>query len=107
MLSCGYYHLALVAPNGSVAPKGDNSHGQCDLPVRFARQVSCGRYHTVILCQDGTAVACGRNVEGQCAIPMWPPDQTYTQVDAGSYHTGLLHSDGTRGANNTTATEMH
>ncbi|CAK0885031.1 unnamed protein product, partial [Prorocentrum cordatum] len=98
MVAAGAGHTVLLRSGGSAVARGDNMHGQCDLPALAAGQaythVAAGMSHTVLLRSDGTAVACGSNRYGQCSLPAPGAGQTYTRVAAGACYTVLLRSDG-------------
>jgi len=81
-MSCGNYHLMLMAAGGALSACGRNDYGQLgtgdniqyESPTPItnsyngAVQVACGRLHTLILEADGTVRACGYNGYGQLGM---------------------------------------
>lgn len=67
-LATTYEHFAILQENGYVICWGDNSEGQCDVPVEIQGRVvslSCGEYHTLALLDDGTVRGWGANYSNE------------------------------------------
>ncbi|CAK0895825.1 unnamed protein product, partial [Prorocentrum cordatum] len=115
MVAAGVFHTVLLRSDGTVAARGQNVYGQCDVPALEGgvtyTHVAAGWLHTVLLRSDGTVAACGQNAEGQCDVPALEGGVTYTHVAcdvpaleggvtythvaAGGRYTVLFRSDGT------------
>ncbi|MGD0258562.1 MAG: GH116 family glycosyl-hydrolase [Verrucomicrobiota bacterium] len=85
---------AFTAPPG-VAGAGDNSFGQCALPLAATNiiAVAAGAWHSLALRTDGTVVAWGDDWDGQCDVPA-----TLTNalaIAAGGYHSLAIKANGT------------
>lgn len=107
-LHAGSYQVTIVTPAGAsyrmfhvrvarsnaVLAWGDNSFGQCAVPVdlRDVVDLSAGQDHTLALRSDGTVVAWGLNDHGQCAVPVGLSG--VVQVAAGANHSVALKADG-------------
>ncbi|CAK0895827.1 unnamed protein product, partial [Prorocentrum cordatum] len=99
MVAAGVFHTVLLRSDGTVAARGQNVYGQCDVPALEGgvtyTHVAAGWLHTVLLRSDGTVAACGQNAHGQCDVPALEGGVVYTHAAAGPHHTVLLRSDGT------------
>ena len=90
----------LLRWDGTVVAFGDNTHGQCEIPVleddklRYIA-ISAGVEHTVLLVNDGTVKAIGGNgIHMMCVtIPELEEGLTYTKISAGYNTTMLARSD--------------
>ena len=90
----------MLSWNGRVTAFGDNTHGQCDIPVleddnlRYTA-ISAGVWHTVLLVNDGTVKAIGGSVgHKRCVrIPALEEGLTYTKISAGYNLILLVRSD--------------
>merc|ERR1712232_187743 len=95
----GGQHSLLLKSDGTVVACGDNTYGQCNIPVLDEgltySQVAAGRRHSLLLTSDGTVAACGENNQGQCNILVLDEGLTYSQVAASGDYSLLLKSDGT------------
>lgn len=93
----GGYCLARLT-DGSVIAWGDNSSGQCNVPVPSPglayAQVAAGYYHALGLLSDGSVIAWGDNSAGQCDVPALPPGLRYVRIAADGSHSVALRSDG-------------
>ena len=84
----------IVAWATPVVAWGDNSYGQCDVPLDLTDAVAIAADgHNLALRADGTVVAWGDNSYGQCDIPEDLTDAV--AVAAGTYHSLALREDGT------------
>lgn len=78
---------------GNVVCWGDNTFGQCDVPVgELFVDIAAGEWHSVGLRPNGTVLCWGRNSDGQCDVP--DGLSNVVQIDAGPYHTIALKSNG-------------
>jgi len=70
-LAAGERHLAAITSTGTVVCWGDNSLGQCNVPVGLSDvvEIEAGHNHTVARQLDGTVVCWGDNGSGQCTVP--------------------------------------
>ena len=90
----------MLSWDGRVTAFGDNTHGQCDIPVleddilRYMA-ISAGVRHTVLLVNDGTVKGIGGRVgHKRCVrIPALEEGLTYTKISAGYNLTLLVRSD--------------
>ena len=87
------HSLAWKANGVVVLAAGDNSLGQCDVPLGLNVLKVASANHNVALTTDSTIVCWGSNSFGQCDVP--PIDQPVVDV-AASIHTSMaLLKDGT------------
>ena len=70
-LAAGERHLAAITSAGTVVCWGDNSLGQCNVPIGLSDvvEIEAGHNHTVARQVDGTVVCWGDNGLGQCTVP--------------------------------------
>ena len=71
-VALGWYHTAVLQPDGTVRSVGYNHDDQCrtqDWTDVVA--LAAGPFHTVGLRKDGTVVATGQNDQGQCMTQTW------------------------------------
>src|SRR5688572_20932154 len=80
----GRSHTLVRDGNGSIVAWGDNSSGQCNVPVLPAgltyAQIAAGYSHSVALRSDGSAVGFGNNGNGQCSVAALPAGLTYVEI---------------------------
>lgn len=78
----------------SVVTWGDNTYGQCNVPIGLndAIAVSAGRYHSLALRSNGTVVAWGDNRYGQADVP--DDLANVIAIAAGYRHSLALKADG-------------
>jgi alpha-tubulin suppressor-like RCC1 family protein len=108
-LAAGSHHTLAPRSDGSVVARGDNSHGQCDVPAppvgeRYVELTAGGGNSldpvysaagfSAARLSNGTVVAWGENNNGQCNVPGLTAGLAYVQVDAGPVHVLGLRSDG-------------
>eukprot|EP00753_Platysulcus_tardus_P015596 PLAT5116.1.p1 GENE.PLAT5116.1~~PLAT5116.1.p1 ORF type:complete len:599 (+),score=318.62 PLAT5116.1:50-1846(+) len=85
LVAVGFAHTLFHTRAAALFARGDNSYGQCGLPVASARLLTetveveqlagvplagmaCGKHHTVVIvARSGDVLACGRNNVGQLA----------------------------------------
>lgn len=68
---CGVGHILAITAEGKVIAWGNNSYGECNVPVDLTNvvQVATGEDHSLALRMDGTVVSWGRNNVGQRGMP--------------------------------------
>ncbi len=77
--------------NGQIAAWGNNSFGECNVPIGTYSAIAGGSYYSVALRADGTVAAWGYSGYGRLNVPAG----TYAAVDAGNDHGLALRADGT------------
>jgi hypothetical protein len=85
---------AFSAPPG-VAVAGDNSFGQCALPLAATNiiAVAAGAWHSLALRADGIILAWGDDSDGQCDVPATLANAL--AIAAGGYHSLAILANGT------------
>jgi alpha-tubulin suppressor-like RCC1 family protein len=106
-VSAGYSHTVFLCSDGRAVAVGDNSDGQCNIPMLTDYvQVSAGGIHTALLLRDGRVLIIGNSMSEDepemtrfqfdpWSVPR-PADRNirYVAVSAGESRTALLRSDG-------------
>ena len=100
LISCGYYHLAVLKANGHVMASGTKIYGSCNVwDWNSIIAVSAGYFCTVGLKSDGTVVAVGNNIFNNIIRYNVPYDvsqwNNIIAVDCGREHIVGLRTDGT------------
>ena len=92
-ISFGWSHIVAVLSNGEVMAWGDNSAGQCDVPIEANHTiaVASGQFHNLALQEDGTVIAWGGQSFDKCDVP--PDLKGVTAVAAGDTHSVALKND--------------
>jgi hypothetical protein len=67
---------------GEIIAWGDNSKGQCNVPVGSYTDMACGDWHTVAVTDQGSVRCWGDNAMGACNAP----PGVFASVGAGSWH---------------------
>jgi len=87
-ISAGYFHSLALTRDGQVIAWGDNTYGQCNIPLDAQNNIiaiSAGQTHSMALRSDGTLVMWG----GSIGVPQAGEATTVlrlTAISAGGYH---------------------
>jgi glucuronoarabinoxylan endo-1,4-beta-xylanase len=93
-VAAGSYHSLGLKWNGKIVAWGNNTYGQCTVPVPNSgfKAIEGGAYHSLGLKQDGSVAAWGNNGMGQCTVPA--PNSGFIAVSGGAYHSMGLKNNG-------------
>ncbi len=91
-VAAGAYHSLLLDADGRVTARGENAHGQCNIPWgQKTTAVAAGFYHSLVLRSDGSVSAWGDNTRGQREVPS---GSDFVAIGAGQWHGLAIRSDG-------------
>lgn len=95
-VAAGAYHCLLLNADGTVTARGENAHGQCNIPWgQKITAVAAGFYHSLVLRSDGSIAAWGDNTRGQRDVPS---GSDFVAIGAGQWHNLAIRSDGSLAA---------